>query len=261
MTAERYRMPVGMAALALVRSPVSGSGQAGEAHDLFEVAPAGAPHPDFAARAAIWRDQAAGLISVAEAQRRSANVGRAVERRAKSETVSVPRHARPAPSASRQYANAMATTAARDDRLVPQAKALLQVLRARCGKGRETATTKTTLAAIMSRSARSIGRYLRDLERFGYIRTSIRATARGLHTGLVIAISDAVAPFFEQPGALAAWLAEKPIALDTAFTGRAVSGFQGRTRLSPKNQTPNISILRDIRNRFGGKPRPVPDTV
>ena len=92
----------------------------------------------------------------------------------------------------------MATTAARDDRLTPNAKAFLQVLRARCGKGRVTEFAKATLAAVMSRSARTIRRYLFDLERLGYITTEIRRTGRGLHTGLVVTLTEKVLPFFEE---------------------------------------------------------------
>lgn len=245
MTAERYRLPVGKAARALAYD-----GEPATARDLFP-APAGDVHPDFAARAAIWRDQAAGVISIAEAQRRSSNIGRAVtakvERRAAPPS---PRHLRPAPNESRQYAGAMATTACRDDRLVPQAKALLQVLRARCGKGRETKTTKTTLAAVMSRSTRSIARYLRDLEACGYIATRIRSTGCGLHLGLVVTITEKTVPFYETAGALASWLASTPEALSHSFAGRVLSGKAGMTSLSPKNQTSNISILKSLRHVF-----------
>lgn len=232
--------------------------------DLFSQLPPMAevlPHPHFAARAAIWRDQREGLISIAEAQRRSAAVGQT-----KTDTVSVlrcwgansnlsrPRHSRPAPNESRQYSGDMATTAARDDRLTPNAKAFLQVLRARCGKGRVTEFAKATLAAVMSRSARTIRRYLVDLERFGYITTEIRRTGRGLHTGLVVTITEKVAPFFEDLKGLAAWLAEEPKALASAFVGR-VLGNHGVTRLSLKNQTSKYHPFRGFKaakNGHGG---------
>ncbi|KQT62236.1 hypothetical protein ASG62_23155 [Aureimonas sp. Leaf427] len=196
------------------------------------------PHPDFAARAAIWREQREGLISVAEAQRRSALVGvpkPLVAVPAALKPSVRPRHSRPAPNDSRQYAPEMATTAARDDRLTPNAKSFLQVLRARCGKGRSTEFAKATLAAVMSRSARTIRRYIVDLERFGYIKTAIRKTGRGLHTGLVVTITEKTTPFYEDLKGLAAWLAETPAAIDTAFIGR-VLGNHGVTKLSLKNQ-------------------------
>ena len=97
---------------------------------------------------------------------------------------------RPEPRPSEQYAGHMATTAARDHRLVPQAKAALQVIRARCGTGTHTATTKTTLAHIMGVCTRSIGRYLADLVRFGYIETRTRRGAGGLYVGLVATITE-----------------------------------------------------------------------
>jgi hypothetical protein len=145
----------------------------------------------------------------------------------------------------------MATTAARDDRLTPNAKALLQVLRARAGKGASTPTTKFTLAAVMSRSARTIARYLRDLERFGYVSTEIRRNSRGLHLGLVVTLCEKVLPFFEEAKGLAAWLAETPKALATVFTGR-VLGFHRVTKLTPKNQT-QIYDPRWSRNTAGNE--------
>lgn len=245
MTAERYRAPLRQGA------PAAGySCDTNTLADLFGLnIPDGNnnPHPDFSARAAIWRDHSRGLISFAEAQRRSAAVGTCIIQAPsprKSE-VSRPRHKRPAPSTSRQYAGEMATTAARDDRLTPNAKALLQVLRARCGKGRTTETTKTTLASIMARSARTIRRYLGDLEAFGYIKTEIRRTGRGFHTGLVVTITEQVLAFYEDAKGLAAWLAETPAALFRPFNG-SVLASKGMTKLTPRNQTSNILSCRKM---------------
>ena len=218
--------------------------------------------PSFEAKAAIWREFREGLISFAEAQRRSAKIGALQPEKPQSTIasgkgaprppVARPRYSRPAPNASRQYANPMATTALRDDRLTPGARALLVVLRARCGKGRRTEAAKGTLAAIMSRSTRTIRRYLGDLERFGYIVTEIRRTARGFHTGLVIEITEAVMPFFTEPKGLARWLGESALAkpfLPFAIGSRTaqVAGFRdgkGMTVLSSKNQTDNDSSYR-----------------
>ncbi|MDY8111135.1 helix-turn-helix domain-containing protein [Fulvimarina sp. 2208YS6-2-32] len=198
MTEERTRAPWGVRTL----TP-----------DLFEAGDrTTAPAPSFEAKAAIWRDYSAGLISMAEATRRSAAIGapetHAGKRKVQSYGSPRPRHSRPAPNASRQYSGTMATTAARDDRLTPNAKALLQVVRARCGKGRETSTCKSTLASIMSRSTRTIRRYLVDLVRWGYLEIETRRTARGLHTGLVIRITEKTLPFFAEARGLAQWLAE-----------------------------------------------------
>lgn len=224
--------------------------EAGAAHrpelsgDLFGGEPAPAPtSPTFEARAAIWRDQANGLISIAEAQRRSAAIGAAPARKAQPAIGRAPtprpRHTRPAPNASRQYAPPLATTAARDDRLTPQAKALLQVIRARCGKGTQTTTTKGTLAAVLSRSTRSIARYLRDLEAYGYVSTSIRRTGRGFHVGLVVTVLEAALPFWSETKALGRWLAETAGSF-MPFSAETPSD-QGMTVLSPKNQRPKES--------------------
>jgi Helix-turn-helix domain len=115
---------------------------------------------------------------------------------------------RPEPRSSVQYAGHMATTAARDHRLTPQAKAVLVVLRARCGNGTVTPTCKTTLAHIMGVCTRSIGRYIAELIRFGYITSRVRRGATGLYTGLVITITEKVLPCFRNVPWLAGWLAQ-----------------------------------------------------
>lgn len=240
-TRERAPMAAPMSGRVLAFQPLL-------APTLFDLSAGAEIHPDFAARAAIWRDQRNGLISIAEAQRRSALVGqvtpamRAEQRRGAAPTPS--RYARPAPQESRQYAPEMATTAARDDRLVPNAKALLQVLRARAGKGASTATTKFTLASIMSRSARTIARYLRDLERFGYVSTEIRRNGRGLHLGLVITILEKVRPFYEETKGLAAWLASTPAAIDMAFNN-VLSAIDRVTGPTWKNQPHRFPTYRN----------------
>lgn len=151
----------------------------------------------------------------------------------------------------------MATTAARDDRLTPNAKAFLQVLRARCGKSRDTTITKGTAANIMARSTRTIRRYLDDLIRYGYVTTEIRTNRNGMHIGLVITVTELAAPFFESAKGLARWLAETPSAVLRPFEG-VVTGFQGRTLMSPKNQTPISSLTKTadaIRETARGKLR------
>lgn len=144
------------------------------------------------------------------------------------------RHDQPAPADSRQYANQMATTAARDRRLVPEAKALLTILRARCGRGTRTETTKTTLSAIMKRHPRSIQRYLADLIRFGYITTTTRRGQGGLYSGLIVSMTEAVMPFYAKAKELAGWLTETADVLAPQL--RLPRGFPDRTGLSPKNE-------------------------
>lgn len=255
---EHWRAPAGVRAIERVCSSVD----AGLSLDLFEVQPRDVPHPDFVARATIWRDQAAGLISLAEAQRRSAAIGApsasGTPRQGRKDAAPRPRHSRPAPNASRQYANPMSTTAARDDRLTPQAKALLQILRARAGKGRKTVITKGTLAAVLSRSCRSIARYLRDLERFGYIVTEIRRTGRGLHTGLVVTLSEAVLPFFAEAKALSCWLVETAASFMPFAT--ATPSDHRVTKLSPKNQIQKDPFIetKNLALKKVGRQPPIP---
>ncbi len=135
---------------------------------------------------------------------------------------------RPAPRASNQYAAHMATEAARDRRLVPQAKALLVVLRARCGTGTVTQTCKTTLAHIMGVCTRSIGRYLAELARFGYIERISRRGHSGLTIGLAVTITEKVLPCFRRLPWLAGWLAQNL---------PATGANSGRTQLSHTNHS------------------------
>ena len=229
-----------------------------------------APHPDFSARAAIWRDQRAGLISIAEAQRRSAAVGVVPATSQANQSgqgrggvprppVARPRHERAAPNDSRQYAQPMATTAARDDRLTPNAKAFLQVLRARCGKGRTTSITKGTAGNIMARSTRTIRRYLVDLVRFGYVELEILRSGRGLHLGLTVKLTALVAPFYEEARGLARWLAETPLAEFRPFEATFDPVKGGVTLLSSKNQNKNISSSASLEtagtSRFAARER------
>ncbi|WP_019998621.1 helix-turn-helix domain-containing protein [Aureimonas ureilytica] len=257
MPEKQFRTPLSVPVPA--RASISRPGAGTPLLELTQDSGAG-PHPDFLARAAIWRDQAAGLISLAEARWRSAAIGRKAEGerletavrarrlRPKRPTAAGPaRYERPAPQDSRQYAQSMATTGARDDRLTPNAKAFLQVLRARCGKGRETTITKGTAGNIMSRSPRTIRRYLVDLVRFGYIELKIRCNARGLHLGLTVILTERVLPFFEEVRGLARWLAETPKAVfqlfDAVFDSarlnssrRVAPGAAGVTDPSHRNQ-------------------------
>lgn len=155
-------------------------------------APVGSP--------AYWSAVAAGLIDAQSAQadhdRREIRRQRALEAQGKA-GVKPSRHSATAPRESRQYAQAMSTTAARDRRLTGQAKALLQVLVARAGQGEITSTTKATLAATLGCSARSIQRHLKDLALFGYIKKATRHNAAtGMYAGLCLTIQAVVRPFY-----------------------------------------------------------------
>ena len=260
MTDHRWRVPHSAQTLALALDQ-------GESANLFPIAATSTEHPTFTARAAIWRDHRAGLISLAEAQRRSAALGAPVQRSgpavhapgsSRPKAAPRPRQSRSAPNQSRQYAGEMATTAARDDRLTPNAKALLQVIRARCGNSRSTRTTKATLAAVMARSMRTIRRYLGDLEALGYIVTETARNGRGLHLGLALTITEKVLPFFERPAGLAQWLAETRPLADLPFSAET-PGNHRVTFLTPKNQTGKSISLRGRNSAWRiarARPRP-----
>lgn len=130
------------------------------------------------------------------------------------------------PRPSNQYAGAMSTQGARDPRLSSGAVRLLVELRARVGNGRVTHTTKTTLARALSASTRTIGRWLRDLVRFGYVKARPRLAPDGYYTGLVLEIAEKVLPCFRQLAWLSNW-----IAAQDAGTGR----YGDRTIVSDKN--------------------------
>ncbi len=149
-----------------------------------------------------WQDCACGWITDEEQRQDHADF-ETRRRRAldsKHDKASPPhRHDRAAPRSSKQFSKSMSTQAARDDRLTPQSKALLQVLVARTGRGRFTDTTKTTLGIIMNRCPRSIQRYVQELIQFGYIRTQVRKSRRtGFFVGLRVWVMDSVLPFFAQ---------------------------------------------------------------
>ena len=240
MTAERQRAPIGCA---------NANGwpiEAMPSPDLFDDSILQQPHPSFLERLELYRRYGVeGLQRIAQQ-----TLGRKPER--KGASTRRPRHDRPEPADSRQYAQAMATTAARDDRLTPNAKAFLQVLRARCANSRFTEITKGTMGNVMSRHPRTIQRYLVDLERFGYIKMEIRRTVRGLHTGLRIWITELTTPFYLERKKLGAWLASAgPLPFDGGFT------LKGRETLLPsRNQTSknfSFSIADTTRKAGRGK--------
>lgn len=149
-----------------------------------------------------WRDCARGWIS--DDQQCADHADFETRRRraldSKYNTAAPPhRHMRTPPRETKQFSKPMSTQAARDDRLTPQSKALLQVLVARSGKGRFTDTTKTTLGIVLNRCPRSIQRYVQELIKFGYIRTQVRKSRRtGFFIGLRIWIMNSVLPFYAQ---------------------------------------------------------------
>lgn len=151
------------------------------------------------------------------------------------------RFANHAPPETRQYGGDYSTEAARDTRLSMGAKALLQVIRARCGKGFQTSFTKGTMANMIGRSTRTIQRYLAELERFEYIKTTIRRGWGGLHSGLIVMITEKVRPFYARHHALAAWMAEQ---MQKAKREVVKSlDLSGRTHLSRTNERKNNILI------------------
>ncbi len=132
------------------------------------------------------------------------------------------------PRPSLQYAGAMTTEAARDARLARGAVSLLLVLRARVGGTMRTETTKTTLAHILGASTRTIGRWLRDLVRFGYVSARPRVSAGGLYTGLVLELAQKVLPCFRKDAWLATWI---------ACNAAAEGALSDRTNVSDTNHS------------------------
>ena len=145
------------------------------------------------------------------------------------------RWGRQAPVPSDQYAPNMATTAARDERLTPNAKALLQIIHARCGREGITQTTKGTLANIMNRSTRTIQRYIADLVQFGYLLAHTRRNARGLYVGLVMRAGESTKPFYEDLGRTADILGQF-LRMGASETDVGV-GYSDKTQVSFKKQT------------------------
>jgi hypothetical protein len=65
------------------------------------------------------------------------------------------------------------------------------------------------LNQVLRTSTRTIGRWLRDLVRFGYVTSTPRTGPGGLYTGLVLTLEEVVLPCFRQLGWLAEWLAHQ----------------------------------------------------
>lgn len=135
------------------------------------------------------------------------------------------------PRPSIQYAGHISTEAARDPRLARGAVALLLIIRARVGHGVTTETTKTTLAHTLHVTTRTIGRWLRDLVRFGYIEATARVGQGGLYTGLRLKLAEKVLPCFRKLPWLSGWLAQN------AGTLPSIGGIPDRTELSHTNHS------------------------
>lgn len=157
------------------------------------------------------------------------------------------RWAKEAPIPSDQYAPNMATSAARDDRLTPNAKALLQIIHARCARAGETETTKATLANIMNRSVRSIQRYLADLVQFGYLNARIKRNHRGLYIGLILSVTKRTKPFYASLKRTAKLIGQT---IEHSTLKSVINPENpDRTNMSPKKQLINI-----LEKKWGSSP-------
>jgi len=143
------------------------------------------------------------------------------------------RQERPSPIKNGQFSQKMSTEAARNQRLTPNAKALLQIINAYCGRRCVWFVTKTFLANSMGVHPRSIQRYLADLEREGYLHIDIdQSTYHGMVKGLVIRLAQKVLPRW-----LHTWWVENVGNLD-------------RTKLSLNNPQKGISIIKYSREEW-----------
>jgi hypothetical protein len=118
---------------------------------------------------------------------------------------SIPRQSRPSPPQSRQYAGAMATTAARDQRLGRAAVALAVLLVAQAGGRGHADVTRTYLARTLGYSGRTVARGLAELRACGYVRTEHRLGQLGQTVGLRCQLRPALLPFWEVGVTELAW--------------------------------------------------------
>ncbi len=171
----------------------------------------------------FWRDQRAGLISIAEAQRRSAAIGgagpyRLVRPQGAGQgrgrappPVARPRHERPRPT------TAVSTRAADgDDRrarrppdaerqgLSPGAAGALRP--GPCPRRSPRAPPATSCRARRAPS----GATRRPRVRFGYVELEILRNGGACISAFTVKLTALVAPFYEEARGLARWLAETP---------------------------------------------------
>lgn len=144
-----------------------------------------------------------------------------------------PRHERPQPTKNGQFSQKMTTEAARSQRITPNAKALLQIINAYCGKKGYWFVTKTFIANCMGVHPRTVQRYLADLTAEGFLTIDIdQSTYHGMVKGLVIRLAQKVFPRW-----LHKWWAENIGNLD-------------RTKMSLNNPQKGISIIKYSREEW-----------
>lgn len=102
------------------------------------------------------------------------------------------------PTPTRRYVKWLSMDPVEDPRLGHGAARLLQVIRSLAGRTTWLETTQAGLAKRVSRSARQIRRYLKELEQFGYIRAQKRFNRRTrMIVGLYVYLTAKVLPPFK----------------------------------------------------------------
>lgn len=96
-----------------------------------------------------------------------------------------------------RYSKWMSVDAAEDPRLGHGAVRLLQLIRCLSGRATHLETTRASLGARINRHMKSVGRYLRELVKFGYLRITHRTNGYGMVTGLYIYLTAKVLPKFK----------------------------------------------------------------
>lgn len=107
------------------------------------------------------------------------------------------RYWQPEPAPTGRYVKWLSMDPVEDPRLGHGAVRLLQVIRSLAGRTTWLGTTQAALGRRLRRSARQIRRYLRELERFGYLRIQKHVGRSGLIVGLFVYLTQRVLPRFK----------------------------------------------------------------
>jgi hypothetical protein len=136
-----------------------------------------------------------------------------------------PRANRPAPRPSKQWCQAINTRVAADDRLSQGAKNCLVFIVSEIGNRGQRILCNSYLGYLMSRSPRTVQRYIAQLKKYGYIKAVELHCQRGMTTGREISVvASAVRPFWHPE--VRAELAAKSITTQTLEN-------LGTTKMSP----------------------------
>ena len=150
---------------------------------------------------AFWSAVGQGEITWEEAERLTQNQqirrDRSVGAQREKRRARDPRANRPKPKPSRQYVQEMDTTLYRDERVTQGAKVLMTIIVAEIGNGSSRMLNKEYLAQRISRSARTVQRYLAQLRTYKYLPSlEVVRNAAGWITGQVLRVPPHVRPFW-----------------------------------------------------------------